>query len=150
MKTTETRDIGGLTFAVSQLPARRALEMFGRLGKALGPAAFEAMARGASVDPDSNALDLAVSIAPALGSIFSRLPEGELTAITEALLEPATCNGVAIKPQLDLLFQGKILLLLKVLAFAVEVNYRDFFDAGRELSAKLRTEPAAESTDSPT
>lgn len=140
MRVTQTRQIGARTYAVSQLPARRALEMFGRLGKALGPAAFEAVARGGQVDPESDAMELVGALAPALGTVFARLPPGELSAIADELLEPATCDGVPVKPQLDLLFQGQILELLKVLAFAVEVNYADFFDAGRALFAK-RPEP---------
>lgn len=141
MRVTQTRQIGEHTYSVSQLPARRALEMFGRLGKSLGPALFEAIARGGQVDPDADAMDLVAALAPALGSVFSRLPPGELTALADELLEPATCDGAPIKPQFDLLFQGQILALLRVLAFAVEVNYADFFDAGRALFAK-RPEPA--------
>ncbi len=138
----ETRNIGGKTFKVSQLPARRALEMFSRLGRALGPAAFEAIAKGGAVltskgeDDEVSPEEMLPALAPALASLFDRLPEGELSAIADTLLEPATCDGQLIKSQFDDLFQGHILLLLQVLAFAIEVNYRDFFDAGRGLFAR--------------
>ncbi len=134
---SEQRVIGDRTFEVSQLPARRALEMFGRLGRLLGPAAFEAIAKGGNLDPEADVVEAMLpAIAPAVQTLFGNLPAGELTSIAEALLAPATCDMKPIVPQMDELFQGQILQLLQVVAFAVEVNYRDFFDAGRGLLAR--------------
>ena len=75
MRTMETRTIDGHTYSVSQLPASRGLEMFGKLAGLLGPAALEALAKGASFDKDLQTL------APAAVMLFTRLQPGDLTAI---------------------------------------------------------------------
>lgn len=148
-KIVEARSIGGHTFKISQLPAKRALEMFGRLGRALGPAAFEALAKGSKILGDDMEADIDLvaeilpALAPSLATLFDRLPPGELTGIADVLLEPALCDGVPLGPQFEEVFQGNILLLLKTVAFAVEVNYRDFFDAGKGLLGRRKEKAAA-------
>jgi hypothetical protein len=132
MRTMEERAIDGNLYAVSQLPGSRGLEMFGKLAGLLGPAALEAIAKGASLEKDLQTL------APAAVLLFSRLQPGDLSAIAKELLGPASVNGTPLEPTFETHFQGRILHLLKVMVFAVEVNYRDFFAALGGLGALLK------------
>ena len=122
MRTMETRTIDEHCYTVSQLPASRGLEMFGKLAGLLGPAALEALAKGASLDKDLKTL------APAAVMLFARLQPGDLTAIAKELLGPATVDNAPLEKQFEVHFQGRILHLFKVLVFAIEVNFGDFFD----------------------
>lgn len=129
MRTMKERTIDGHLYAVSQLPASRGLEMFGKLAGLIGPAALEALAKGASLDKDLKTL------APAAVMLFARLQPGDLSGIAKEMLGPATADNMPISDKFELHFQGRIMHLFKVLIFAVEVNYGDFFDALGALGA---------------
>ncbi len=138
MREIEERTIDGHLYAVSQLPASRGLEMFGRLAGLIGPAALEALARGASLDKDLQTL------APAAVALFARLKPGDLSEIAKGLLGPATVDGKPLEQQFDLHFQGRIMHLFKVIFFAVEVNFRDFRDALGGLVASPKAPASSE------
>lgn len=123
MKATETTVIDGAEYSITQLPGRRGLEMFGKLAGIMGPAALEALSKGFSMDEDIS------NLAPIGLALFSQIKPGELTTITDELFYAALINGKPLKEQADIIFQGKTFTLLKVIAFAVKVNYYDFFDA---------------------
>jgi len=139
MRTMDERNIDGTLYSVSQLPASRGLEMFGRLSGLVGPAALEALAKGASLDKDLQTL------APAAVMLFARLQPGDLSGIAKELLGPAAADSKPLAPVFETHFQGRIVHLFKVLLFAVEVNYRDFFDAlgGLAVLSKERENSAA-------
>jgi len=69
---------------------------------------------------------------PAIGEIFSTMPKGELEGITRELLGDATCDKVPLfgSPKgdaFDLMMQGRTLDTWRLLWYAMEVWYPDFF-----------------------
>lgn len=129
MRTQESKVIDGMTFTVQQLPAMRALRLLNRLGRFFTPALASLVGGGGKLgQADVGAL------AAAAGGLFDRLSEDELERLTKDLLETATVaidgkDTGPVMPQFDLLFQGKMGAVLKLLAFALQVNYSDFSDA---------------------
>lgn len=140
MLEAQTETIDGTAFTISPLPAMKAFLMLQRLGKVLGPA----LARVAGA-VKGDAVDGA-GAADALVLLFSGLPPEELETIVRDLLAgslvlgeggkaaPLMTGGANGKGVFDVVFQGRMGTLFKLLAFAIRVNYRDFFDA---LSGKL-------------
>ncbi len=126
MRTPETRVIDGISFEVTPLGFTAGRKLFVRLSKALGPA----LAHLAGGAPSLAALDLPRAVASALES----LTDADLDWASEIL---GDCTRVweddaSKKPFLDKshresLFSGRILLFFRWLAFALEVNYSDFF-----------------------
>jgi hypothetical protein len=123
----QSRVIDGQTFTVSQLPGRIALRTLNRLGKALGPAFAALMGSAKANGPTVNlgALDFA-SIGGALEALFSNLSDSDLDYFLDTLLETATVDNQPLKKQIDILFMGRTDVLVRVLIFAVEVNYGNF------------------------
>jgi hypothetical protein len=115
---TLERDIDGHRYAVTQLPAMRALRLLNRLGRVAGPALATLVDGGAAAP---GALGLAAE------GLFERLPDEELEAIVKELLASARADGKELLPQFDLHFQGCMSTLFRVLSFALEANYGGFF-----------------------
>src|SRR5262249_40615789 len=69
------------------------------------------------------------ALGEAVGLLFEKLSDDELESITRELLAAATANGAPLMPQFDLMLQGRIDTILKLLKFALEVNYGNFFHA---------------------
>jgi hypothetical protein len=122
----QKKTIGDLDFELSPLPAWKAMETFARLSKFLSPA-VESLGAVAG-DKEAGAAALAKAIA----GLANNKPE-ELQALTKVLLDAClvTWEGkqVPLMRTFDVVMQGRILTVFKLLAWAVEVNYRDFFDA---------------------
>lgn len=69
-------------------------------------------------------------------------PENNLQLVFR-ILSQTRIDGVELtKESFDLLFQGRMLLLFKVVRFAVEVNYHDFLPAGDSQNQKQTQPPA--------
>lgn len=157
MLKSETKDIDGLTFEVTQLSGFKALKMFRKLGSALGPALGElAQGFGEKVDIDAP-LEMRRML-PALGAaipkLFSNVSEADLESITRGLLEttlvlnPENGKTSQLLPQFDVLMQGKVGTVFKLLAFAIQVNFGSFFSVAAEfarphLAAKKATSEAS-------
>ncbi len=125
MVETKFKEIDGARYGVSQLPAMRGLRMFNRLTRVLGPALTKAAAA-----------DGLGSLPDALLLLTEKLSDDELEAITRELLYNATQNEAPLMSLFDTLMAGKTGTVLKLLAFAVEVNYASFFDALRSAVGK--------------
>lgn len=129
MQKTEQRDFTddeGLIQAHStQLPALRAFKLMTRLGKLLGPAMGQL--KGVKLKAKADAL------LPVLTALFESLEPDEADGLAQQILEGThvVAGGKAVTlnsaPAIDAVFGGRLLLMLRVMAFAVEVNYRDFF-----------------------
>src|SRR5688572_10858386 len=104
MIKTQTRNIDGNTFGVTQLTARRAMRMFHRLGRILGPA-LAPLAEGAKGGLGN--LNAAF-LGQAVGVLFDRCDAAEFDEITKELLETATIDGKMLWGPFDLLMQGRI------------------------------------------
>jgi hypothetical protein len=123
---TQERTIDGRTYTVQQLPARKALKTLNRLGKVFGPAlAQAATAVGSSAKLDIAAIDVA-KLGGAVEALFANLEDADLDHFVQTFLESSLVDGAPLYAQLDVVFMGKIDGLLKLLAFAVEVNFGNF------------------------
>lgn len=115
------RTIDGIDFEVSPLPAFRALELFPRI------TGFFA---GAVSELGAVQRDKGEAIAKAIAALAKSNP-AELVALTKVLLEGCiiTLDGkqALLLPVFDVAMQGKLFTVMKLLGFAIEVNYRDFF-----------------------
>ncbi len=124
-RKTESRDIDGLGFSVTQLPGMRAQKMLPRLGKILGPAVAKlgGMAKGLG------GLDVG-ALGDAAEALFSTLTPEEYESLTRELLETAqvTQEGktAPLMRQYDDVMAGRVMTGVKLLAFALEVNFGDF------------------------
>src|SRR5258708_2424843 len=128
MQVQQERDIDGFKFTVQQLTAMKSLRMLNRLGRIVGPALGKAGGAAQGGFENLNVKDLG----DAVGTLFERLSDDELESITRELLSGATVtmsngqNGL-LMPQFDLVLQGRPETILKLLKFALEVNYQNFF-----------------------
>jgi hypothetical protein len=121
---TQERVIDGMTFRVTQLPAMRGVKMLNRLVRILGPAAGRAFA-GADPSAGLGGLDVG-ALGGAVAALTERLSDDELESIIRTLLETATVDNTPLLPVFDLKLQGRMGSLLKLLGFALEVNYSNF------------------------
>lgn len=151
----DTREIDGFSFTVSQLPAMKGLLLLHRLTKAIGPAL--AKVAGAFTGGSVKLSDLDVAaLAGAVESLFANLPASDFEAITKELLSTATIEVDGKRHELfkggnsgnfDLYLQGKMGTIFKLIAFAFEVNYGNFFGwakgAFASAFAEARTKSAA-------
>jgi len=119
---TESKIIDDLSVKVVQLPPRRSYKLLARIGRVIGPA-FEKLA---SVTMDSEISELA----PALGAFFAELDDSVVDDLMERILQnvSVTYDNAHMPLTLqnfDLIFSGRELLGLKVMAFALQVQYAE-------------------------
>ncbi len=154
-REAETREIDGFEVTVQQLPGRRGMRLFHRLMAAVGPALGAAAAK---LGAGSSALDADIDLGEATRVLFDRLTWAETEAIQKELLETAqvTINGNVglLLPVVDEILAGRVSTLLKITAFAIEINFRDLFQmasSAQGLLAKLRpsTSPKTSSASGP-
>lgn len=140
---SETRTIDGYEVELSALPAWQSTEVLHMLLKLAGPL-LGGLAASATDKAGAGPL------AAAVGALFERSTPADFTALLRKLTN--TCRvkvgdkALAFDKAMDLEFAGKLLTVFKIAAFAIEVNYRDFFDAlksrlgglGELLGPKLR------------
>jgi len=132
---TQTIHIGQHTYAVTQLPAWRSLEVWYGLMATAGPAAarIAAGAVGANSLADLKMLE----VSEGLGVLFSRLPWPDFQKLLKELFATATVDGgsTMVLSQFDVLFQGDMLAVLQLAKFALEVNYGNFTEVLLKLVA---------------
>lgn len=134
---TQERTIDGRSYTVTQLPARRSLKLLRKLVAALGPGL--ATAFGSTQGKDLRGLDVS-ALGPALERLTAHLDDATLDAVVNEALATVRVDGIELLPQFDIVFQGKLGSLFKVLGFAMEVQYGDFFGA---LFGELRSRTGA-------
>lgn len=127
LETKETI-IDGRRYAVTQLPAFQALDLLEQLTTLAGPALGALAKNGVSgqVDFEAGAVRL-----------FAGLGGGKLKAITLALLSTTTVDIGDRSPKMldvfDLEYAGKLSVVFRVLAFAMGVQFADFFAAAKSV-----------------
>lgn len=147
---TDTREIDGMQFMVTGLPAWQSMKMLTRIGRILGPSLAKMVGSkrvGASI------MDIELDgaqIGQAVELLFEKLTEAELESISKKLLENSFVDpgdGKGLRPLLpvfDDVMAGKTFTIFKLLKFAFEVNYSDFSDAAEgiaRLQAALKAAP---------
>lgn len=149
------RKIGGNVFCVTPLPAMRSFTLQPRLAPALAAVAEGIGAIGNLAEKqDLDAIELA-AIAPVVTRFFHALPPDRLEMVTRELLAGATMDGrplfTAEGNPFDVLMRGRSIDVWKLLWFALEVNYPDFFGAVAGKGARpAAANPSEASTTSPT
>jgi hypothetical protein len=134
----QDKEIDGIKFTVRPLPGMKGLTMLPRLNKVLGPAIA---ALGAGSDASKGSVNFE-SLKDALALLGERLTESEMESLTRGLLYGTTFQptdgtpGGELLPQFDLVMQGRPETALKLLAFAVEVNYSGFLPGLLALGAR--------------
>ncbi len=138
------KTIDDLSCRVNQFTGTTAFKLFIELLQLLGPGLTSLLGK-ASQGKISSLLD--VDIGGLQGSILSLLskldPEKNLDLILR-LLADTTVDGVVVeRTSFDIIFQGKLLAMFKVVLFSIEVNYQDFLgEKGFQgLAEKLPTQP---------
>lgn len=144
MREQQTREIDGLRFTVQMLPAMRATRLWHRILKGAAPAFLKAAgsAKSGLADADVSAL------ADAAQLLFNNFSESDFEGILRELLETTLVEKdgkqFPLMPVFDDLMRGRTVTLLKLVRFALEVNYSDFFDG---LRGKLGSLTAARSAE---
>jgi hypothetical protein len=137
-------EIDGVKFRVTTLPFGKSKGLLVFLGKKVGPA-LSALAGSLTLE----------SAVPALAGALENLNESDLDHVMDVL----TADACVVLPDgrtpllchadvREEVFGGRVLLFFRFLAFALEVNYADFFAAARK-SAPGKDPEAKTTTGSP-
>ena len=141
IESKETR-IGGVTYRVSQLPAKRGRSMLVRFVRLVGPGAGSFVGGlGRSKDQTFDG-GLALGIADGLHDLCLRLNDDDLSAICD---EFATCTVVVKSRDIELRlsnvfdehFAGRYDEMFAWLRFCCEVNFASFFAVSSSASGLL-------------
>jgi len=135
------KTIDGVEYEVRMLSATRATKLLVKLGKMLGPA-FAEIARG------EGGLDREIDgalFAGAVSALFASADPDEVDAILKELAEVTLADGKGLRPIYDIHFAGKIGRLMRWAAFALQVQYEDFFGALGSVLAEAGLSSAMES-----
>ncbi|MGN6103659.1 MAG: phage tail assembly chaperone [Kofleriaceae bacterium] len=129
MLKQEQTVIDGMTFTTTQFPAVPAFTLFARLTKSVGPALGVVF----SADPKSEI----AALAPALSSTLQNLDPDVVTALAIDVLKSTSVivntDGGAKNltlnshENINLAFMGRLPTMFRAIAFAVRVNFGDFF-----------------------
>lgn len=137
----EKRDIDGLEVEVTQHPPMAALPLFTRLGRSIGPAFF------AVLEHRNDLLQNAEVMLPVILDVFEKLGGDELQVLARELLRATSVTVDGKRWSLDgddklnNVFAGRLPAIFKVMSFAAEVNFGNFFEGWRAQKAA----PAKES-----
>lgn len=131
-RSFEDKDQPKLKIFCTQHAALQAFRLMGRLGKLLGPAlqSFRGVKfRGQDIG----------TLAPMLATLFEQLDPDQAESLAINLMEGCLAVGVGSKAiplnnaeNIDLVFGGRLMTMFKVMAFAAEVNYKDFVGGLRD------------------
>lgn len=125
--TARSKDIDGFSYTVQQLPATRSIRLLHRLGKLVGPG-FTELASTGNLRSLSGA-DVSILIMGIVGILKESNEDALMAVIKELLVGTVAIPGPVdvTGPQFETHFQGRLLALFELLAFALEVNYGSFF-----------------------
>ena len=133
MKAAKTVTLGDRSFEVRPLPATRALKLFYRLGRVLGPS-LAAMSGTAGAAATGISGMPAEAFGRAISILCEKLDDTEVDTISNAFLTSCAVTENGRRSELDTamintMFAGNLLDMHKLLAAALEVNYGDFLGA---------------------
>lgn len=140
-----TKKIGGVTYQMNPLPGWAGLEAFHRTIAVLGPALQGVVVQALRGEAKGNPKALVGTLIAAVPEAAMRTKPAELRELVEQLLAQTNLvGGKGTGPVLnvvDTMFQGKLFNLFELIAWAVEVNFSDFFEqAARRLPASKAKE----------
>lgn len=151
MIQAETRTISGDEYEVTQLPSGRGRKLLLRILRVVGPALAELVRGGDGVKLSEVGAD---GLASAMQELAARLTEDdfeyavrELAGATKVRIGGG--DPTKLETIIDLHFAGEYGAMLQWLAFALEVNYRSFFDGLGSLVQPLHSAKAKSASPSP-
>ncbi|HWJ97515.1 MAG TPA: hypothetical protein VNQ33_05105, partial [Acidimicrobiales bacterium] len=125
---SQTSTIDGHSYTVRMLPARRATRMLAKLSSMIGPA-LGTLAEGGKLSDLADAKVNGKLFSRAAVALFAHVDEDAVDAILMELADVTTVEpGGLLKPIYDVHFMGRQGALMKWAAFALRVQYADFFD----------------------
>lgn len=131
--------LGDHTFEV---PVPRAMATFA-LQQRIVPVVGGLIGAWSKLDGAADGMEAIAAIAPAVGEAFTKLPPGELEALTRELLADAKVHGFPVKNAqaalfggpggdlFDTVFQGRTVDIWQLLWHAIQIWYPDFFSLAR-------------------
>lgn len=129
MQADKTKEIDGFKVRVTQHPARKATRLLAKVGRTIGPA-LGAMRGMKAADLKKDVADLA----PLISTLFAQLTDEDVDSLVVDILSyttvvdlEANIHHMSDAKQIDAVFTGELRTLMATLAFALEVNFRDFF-----------------------
>jgi hypothetical protein len=125
MIRTQDKIIGENTYTVTQFGATKSLKMLHRVGKFIADPLSKL---AGEIKPGAGIADQNITtetLGKAVQAFFVSCNENEFESTVKELITSTTRNNKPINFEID--FSGQIGELLKVLAFVLEVNYKDFF-----------------------
>lgn len=120
-----TTTIEGLEFAVIEFPATEGLRLLTTLTKLLaGPvaAALEALPPGGLARLLDQEMNFSL-VGKAVGALSDRLDEDQVDELVKRLLACTYLDGKEVRPQFDVLFQGRYTTLFKLVWYVLRVNF---------------------------
>ena len=133
-REVETKRIDDEKYACRMMPATKGQKVLIRLTELVGR---PALVMTAGVIRSEGEVEVHDIIELGTRIIFERLTDDEADATIKDVLDGVMVeNGGEVLKNFDEHFRGRIMHLYKVFAWALEVNYRDFFDAA--LSSDLK------------
>jgi hypothetical protein len=124
VREEQTKEIGASTYLVRQLPATQAQRLFVRLSKLVGPAIAELTTGGKD------------GLKGAAMHVLGGLEPSDVEDITKQMAKMSEVDNKPLDKIFDVHFTGKQAELWQWLLFALEVQYKDFFDVLRGLFAE--------------
>lgn len=137
---TQTREIDGVEYSLKPLTGRRCTRMWYKLSAILASTTGELFENGLDVESLEEA---DIDLSAAVEKLLVLLPENEFEAVRKELFSSLVgrTDGKQIQLGQDVVFDahmgGKVFTVLKIMRFALEVNFGDFLSAAREPLEKL-------------
>ncbi len=125
MAEAKYKQIDGKQYTVAPLPARRGIRLFVKWGAMLGSS------MGKLGDPKIAKADTNSAVfSSLLADLFSHLDDGPLDVALDELMATVSENDVPYTPErYNVEFAGNLVGLCKVVAFALEAQFGDFWKA---------------------
>lgn len=131
-RDTQFKEISGDKYVCQMMPATLANKTLITLVEIVGRPAATILADAFTAKKDIGDLDVQELLNVAMQAVFERFDGDRGDAIVKAVLEGVLVEGKGpVNECFDDHFRGRILTLYKVFRWAIEVNYKDFFDAVR-------------------
>jgi len=125
----KSKEIGGDNYTVTPMTAVKGRRVFARLFKVIGPVLGK--------------LSEGVNVGDLLGAAAAHVSEDDVDYFCEAFAPGTTVNGAELQKVFAVHFMGKYAEMVEWIAFAVEVNFGDFFSALAKKAPAPKTVPAA-------
>jgi hypothetical protein len=127
---SETKELGGIKFTVTQFPAMKAIEVMVSLQR-----------MSAGMSPNAQLTQVAHQAMASADPAATQKMILDVLQCTTALVEAPELKlmNLGEKKNIDLVFTGRLKLLFDVMAFAIEVNYGDFKEGSEESAPQAQT-----------